>query len=275
MFLWSKTRLYAIDACDRTHVAVDWSKAAKDRFYDDKAAESFEEHLSMKYRGGQKKPVIQLHDCLKLFMKEEQLSEQDPWYCPDCKLHKQATKKFDLWSLPDVLIIHLKRFHYNSMYRNKIDALVEFPTQGLDLSNYIINEESPVKNEYDLIAVTNHFGGLGGGHYTAYAKNKDDKTWYCFDDSSVSGASPESVASNTSAYVLVYQRTQPAGPAAPRPATETLRSGMIPIPVVHIQNNDISTHSGGPSSPKDLYMANKQENGEEEADGMDGITVLI
>jgi len=24
---------------------------------------------------------------------------------------------------------------------------------------------------YDLYAVSNHFGGLGGGHYTAYAKN--------------------------------------------------------------------------------------------------------
>ncbi len=25
--------------------------------------------------------------------------------------------------------------------------------------------------EYELYAISNHYGGLGGGHYTAYAKN--------------------------------------------------------------------------------------------------------
>ena len=34
-------------------------------------------------------------------------------YCPQCKDMKQATKKFDLWKLPEVLVIHLKRFTYN------------------------------------------------------------------------------------------------------------------------------------------------------------------
>ncbi|BFZ09058.1 hypothetical protein BsWGS_12097 [Bradybaena similaris] len=190
---------------NRTYVAVDWSKAAKDRFFNEKAAEEFEEHDSMKSRNAQKRTVIQLDDCLKLFMKEEQLSEKDPWYCPDCKQHKQATKKFDLWSLPDVLIIHLKRFSYNKYLRDKIDVLVEFPVQGLDLRKYIINEESTECNVYDLIAVTNHYGGLGGGHYTAFAMNKDDGSWYHFDDSSVTSSSADSVVTKA-AYVLVYQR---------------------------------------------------------------------
>jgi hypothetical protein len=26
--------------------------------------------------------------------------------------------------------------------------------------------------KYELYAVSNHYGGLGGGHYTAYAKNR-------------------------------------------------------------------------------------------------------
>ena len=34
-------------------------------------------------------------------------------YCPSCKKHQQATKKFDLWKLPKILVIHLKRFSYN------------------------------------------------------------------------------------------------------------------------------------------------------------------
>lgn len=34
-------------------------------------------------------------------------------YCPQCKELKGATKKFDLWKLPQVLVIHLKRFSYD------------------------------------------------------------------------------------------------------------------------------------------------------------------
>ena len=90
-----------------------------------------EQHDSVRCRNAQKRPVLQLEDCLRLFTEAEELSEQDPWYCPQCCRHKQATKKFDLWSLPQYLIIHLKRFSYNRYWRDKIDALVEFPTQSV------------------------------------------------------------------------------------------------------------------------------------------------
>lgn len=42
--------------------------------------------------------------------------------------------------------------------------------------------------------VDQHFGGLGGGHYTAAAKSGEDSRWYSFDDSRVSSISdPQSV----------------------------------------------------------------------------------
>ena len=47
---------------------------------------------------------------------------------------------------------------------------------------------------YDLYAVSNHFGGLGGGHYTAYVRMPgidEDGGWYNFDDSRTSGPVPE------------------------------------------------------------------------------------
>lgn len=43
-------------------------------------------------------------------------------------------------------------------------------------------EPAPV---YDLFAVSLHSGNLGGGHYTAAAKNFRDGHWYYFNDSSV------------------------------------------------------------------------------------------
>ncbi|XP_061187744.1 ubiquitin carboxyl-terminal hydrolase 15-like isoform X2 [Saccostrea echinata] len=187
----------------RSYIAADWESVAKKKFYLEKKAEEFEQHISMTMRS-QKKQVIQLDNCLDLFTKVEQLGENDLWYCPQCKKHQPATKKFDLWNLPEILIVHLKRFSYNRFYRDKIDALVEFPVRGLNLRKYIINPyHGPVT--YDLIAVSNHYGGLGGGHYTAYAENKDDGEWYYFDDSSVSSSSEDDVVSKA-AYVLVYQR---------------------------------------------------------------------
>ena len=56
---------------------------------------------------------ITLYNCLDLFTVKEQLGRDDAWYCPNCKEFVQATKKFDLWKLPCILVIHLKRFSYN------------------------------------------------------------------------------------------------------------------------------------------------------------------
>ena len=52
-------------------------------------------------------------------------------------------------------------------------------------------------------------GGLGGGHYTAYAKNAFDKEWYEFDDSSCSKirqAHVEKEVVSSAAYNLFYRR---------------------------------------------------------------------
>lgn len=81
----------------------------------------------------------------------------------------------DLYRLPPVLIVHLKRFlksdNESSFFRNasrKITENVDFPLKSLDLSEYLINEEEK-KEEwiYDLYGVSNHMGRLHGGHYTA------------------------------------------------------------------------------------------------------------
>ena len=53
-------------------------------------------------------------------------------YCPTCKKHQQATKKFDLWSLPRLLVVHLKRFSYNRCWRDKLDTVVDFPIRYVD-----------------------------------------------------------------------------------------------------------------------------------------------
>lgn len=39
-----------------------------------------------------------------------QLAPDDAWRCPHCKQLQQGRIKLSLWTLPDVLILHLKRF---------------------------------------------------------------------------------------------------------------------------------------------------------------------
>lgn len=66
-------------------------------------------------------------------------------------------------------------------------------------------KEHNVKSEpiYDLYAISNHYGGLGGGHYTAYGKNND--SWYEFNDSSVHRVSGSELK-GSGAYLLFFQR---------------------------------------------------------------------
>eukprot|EP01104_Vermistella_antarctica_P015714 TRINITY_DN5224_c0_g1_i1.p1 TRINITY_DN5224_c0_g1~~TRINITY_DN5224_c0_g1_i1.p1 ORF type:complete len:1284 (+),score=421.09 TRINITY_DN5224_c0_g1_i1:265-4116(+) len=148
-----------------------------------------------------------LGDCFRYFTEEEKLNAGDEWYCSNCEEHKQATKKFDLWRLPDYLVVHLKRFAGSSYTRRKLETMVDFPVEGLDLSPYAVG---PTRDGappiYDLYAVSNHFGGMGGGHYTAYALNHTTKEWYSFDDSSVRHVVRASEVVSTAAYVLFYRK---------------------------------------------------------------------
>ncbi|KAK1989941.1 ubiquitin carboxyl-terminal hydrolase, partial [Colletotrichum falcatum] len=170
-----------------------------------------------KSRLARKKRGITLDECLDEFEKAEVLSEQDMWYCPRCKEHRRASKKFDLWKTPDILVVHLKRFSSAGWRRDKLDVLVDFPIEGLDLHKRVLCQETGKEEIYDLIAVDDHFGGLGGGHYTAYGRNFVDGQWYNYNvaDTSVSKTSPESVVTRA-AYLLFYRRRSDGPLGGPR-----------------------------------------------------------
>jgi ubiquitin carboxyl-terminal hydrolase 4/11/15 len=181
---------------------------------------------------------LTLQECLRLFTAPEKLSSENAWYCSHCRSCTEATKQLSIWFFPHILVIHLKRFEYNRYFREKLDVDVEFPLQNLDLSQFeqhrpppapwpsvpqqpqpsssspnttpssppseedqsLINNSAPV---YDLFAVSCHSGGLGCGHYTAYAKH--GLKWYQFNDSVVSPV-PESSVKGPEAYLLFYRR---------------------------------------------------------------------
>ncbi|XP_010520472.1 PREDICTED: ubiquitin carboxyl-terminal hydrolase 8-like [Tarenaya hassleriana] len=153
-----------------------------------------------------KKPQesVSLYNCLEAFLTEEPLGPDDMWYCPGCKEHRQAVKKLDLWRLPEILVIHLKRFSYSRFMKNKLDTYVDFPVDDLDLSNYISYKNGRTTYRYTLYAISNHYGSMGGGHYTAFVHHGGDR-WYDFDDSNVHPISMDKIKTSA-AYVLFYRR---------------------------------------------------------------------
>lgn len=82
------------------------------------------------------------------------------------------------------VLFYVDRF---SVLREKIGSFVDFPLNGLDMSPYCKPlppaspgattgaglEEVDERYLYDLVAVCNHYGRMGFGHYTAFAREWD------------------------------------------------------------------------------------------------------
>lgn len=161
-----------------------------------------------------------LDDCLNLFCEEEVLSGDERWYCPKCQRLVDATKKIDLFMLPPILIVHLKRFKFNptSHRWTKIDQSVHYPVNDWNLSEFMKKKkkkggDSTTKDGvfpmYDLYAIIHHEGDVGYGHYTAHAKNRFDGEWYNFNDSQCHQKKKSNdYESSSSAYCLFYNRVE-------------------------------------------------------------------
>jgi ubiquitin C-terminal hydrolase len=135
---------------------------------------------------------VELDECFRQFIKPENLEGSNQYYCKTCKSREDATKKLTVTLHPQVLIIHLKRFHqYTSSYFTKTNVMVNFSSVNT------FNGQ-----EYELLSVIVHHGTFGGGHYTCYVKY--DGVWYNCDDHYVRKCTIEDVL-GSQAYVLIYQ----------------------------------------------------------------------
>uniref|UniRef100_A0A8C9XLL5 ubiquitinyl hydrolase 1 n=1 Tax=Sander lucioperca TaxID=283035 RepID=A0A8C9XLL5_SANLU len=206
---------------------IEWEHRIKDCLFGNIQEEVVKDADSV--RNQQQQHVQQysctLDECFQLYTKEEQLAPDDAWKCPHCKQLQQGMVKMSLWTLPDILILHLKRFRQVGDRRNKLTTLVHFPLAGLDMTPHMVSRShgshqpplqpgwkqprrpdlTPPDFLYDLYAVCNHHGGMHGGHYTAFCSNSVDGQWYSYDDSSAEPV-PEAEVCTRGAYILFYQR---------------------------------------------------------------------
>ncbi|KAK4607252.1 hypothetical protein RGQ29_001177 [Quercus rubra] len=193
----------AVTGVSRLHVLVCWPETQIEH-YDTGLLSSLPEVFKSGFYAKRPQESVSLYKCLEAFLQEEPLGPEDMWYCPGCKKHCQAIKKLDLWRLPEILVIHLKKFSYSRFSKNKLETYVDFPIDNFDLSPYIAQSNGMSCNRYMLYAVSNHYGSMGGGHYTAFVHHGGDQ-WYDFDDSHVHPISQEKIKSSA-AYVLFYRR---------------------------------------------------------------------
>ncbi|KAB7499585.1 Ubiquitin carboxyl-terminal hydrolase 43 [Armadillidium nasatum] len=226
---------------------LQWTADNKEKYIIDDV-DHIDEHSSvdeLKKKPPECAPVT-LSDCLQLHTSAEMLSCGDAWHCPTCNRKQQVLKRLNLWSAPQVLVIHLKRFKQVSLSSNssKLNTIVNFPLNGFDISDHMAGRHitsnniaqsnalenaaankvlggvwSPWKRHkkfnvtegdhvYDLYAICNHHGrDLQGGHYTAVCRNPTNGKWYTFDDFNIEEIPQEKVI-DQDAYILFYQKRE-------------------------------------------------------------------
>lgn len=161
-------------------------------------------NITLEIPTGEGMGSVDLHSCFKHHCKMEILKGDDKWYCEgECKSKQNAYRRITIWKTPVCLVLCLKRFAF-TMGARKINTLVDFPLDGLDLFEYVKAGNDATKSVYDLYGVVNHTGDAMGGHYFSYCKNRNGK-WYNFNDTGVSEIDKSTIVTPM-AYMLFYEK---------------------------------------------------------------------
>jgi len=163
-----------------------------------KESVTFEPFFNLSLPLPQSKNNCNITECFELYTRPELVSG---WSCPFCKRQQDARKKIDIWELPPVLIVHLQRFYNDGMWRKRL-TMVDFSVNDLEL-NRVVKSSNARYSRFKLYAVSNHYGTMDGGHYTAYCKNPVFNKWFKFDDQEVMEINGNEVRS-AAAYILFY-----------------------------------------------------------------------
>lgn len=131
----------------------------------------------------------------------------DDWKCEKCS-KEGCTLHSDLWTIPNYLIIHLKRFKCDpeTGKTNKIKNTITYPIETLDMTKYISADKN-VKGKYiyRLYAINCHTGEINDGHYWSIVRNLDTN-WYIFNDMDTMKVRDVQQLNTDAAYILFYYR---------------------------------------------------------------------
>ena len=149
------------------------------------------------------RPYATIYDCFEAFYTPELMEGENAWYNEKTNAKEDVYKTTLFWSLPDILVLCLKRFSPDG--RRKLQHLVDFPLDNLNLCKYVKGYKSS-ENIYDLYGICNHMGSPQGGHYTANIRHHVNKQWYHFNDMNCENVSNPTSMITPSAYCLFYRK---------------------------------------------------------------------
>lgn len=151
---------------------------------------------------------ITLHDCFDAYCEKERLDGENEWFNEKTNKKQPVNKNLTFWSLPEIMIINLKRFSQTNVYGKykKNTVSIAIPIKNVCFSKYVTGYNSE-KYTYDLFGICNHSGSLNGGHYTSTIRVADGR-WFNFNDEHVQEVNnmPETYIEGKSPYCLFYRR---------------------------------------------------------------------
>ena len=126
-----------------------------------------------------------IEDSLKNYCKTEIMDGDNKINCEICNIKRTCHKRQIFKSLPNILVIALKRFEfdYDTMEKIKLNSYLKFPFE-LDMKEYLIEDNKEINTLYELTGITIHDGMADFGHYYDLIKAPDDN-WYKFNDQKV------------------------------------------------------------------------------------------
>ncbi|XP_017134812.1 ubiquitin carboxyl-terminal hydrolase 32 isoform X1 [Drosophila miranda] len=116
-------------------IAIDWDPTALHLRYQSTLERLWVDHETIAICRREQVEPVDLNHCLRAFTSEEKLEQW--YYCSHCKGKKPATKKLQIWKLPPILIVHLKRFNCVNGKWVKSQKVVHFPFDEFDPTPYL------------------------------------------------------------------------------------------------------------------------------------------
>ncbi|XP_022228757.2 ubiquitin carboxyl-terminal hydrolase 43 isoform X2 [Drosophila obscura] len=160
---------------------LEWSSPedhflARQQETDDEAVVEHESVARLSASKAKDTAALTLEQCLEHYTKAETLSAEDAWRCPHCQQYLPVVKTLGLWSLPDILVVHFKRFRQHQSkgpQAAKLTTMVKFPLTAFDMSPHLAKgvHESATSSSLGILD-----GGGRGSNLWKRARSGDSRS---------------------------------------------------------------------------------------------------